>query len=635
MKFKNIHILSLCFCTILIFIIATGCEEVSVGNDFLSKPPELDFTRDSAFANAARAKEVLWNAYATLPQGIPKTRSNGSIPGERGGIGWAPQWGLTDLIGDGEPWDALTRYWGNGTYNADIASRFHPWFMPDKYDWIQELGWEGIRDSYIFLENVDQVPNMSASEKARLKAEAKMIVATHYVQLFRHYGGILYVNHAYKPDEDFHLERLTVMQTVDTLTSIIDDARKDLPFELDNPAQWSGRFTAAGAMALKVKLLSFAAPPLLNSNEAYMAGEAASEKLVWTGGYKRSLWERLRDASKELIDRIEGSAYYGMVNTGNPRADYRSAYYDRGTGETLLSFRLDYDFKRNGAYVFLNDPWNGFAVPLHNYAMKFPMKNGKSVDDPSSGYDPENPYVGRDPRFYETLKVNGGKHGGRKIELWIGGRERKNKRRDNVYTGYKLRKWRLDNVFPYGKIMQWPYMRIPEVFFAYAEALNELNGGPTPEAFRYVNKVRERVNVGPIEEYIGKPQNQITKQEFLDAVLNERAIELGCEDNRWFDMIRYKLKDVFTAENYAMDTTLKDAAKQKSDFTSFFQDSVDFSEHSTWFNYDITAVDKGALHWRDNFSPKWFFSAFPSVEVQKGYGLIQNPGWETSASDGN
>ena len=31
--------------------------------------------------------------------------------------------------------------------------------------------------------------------------------------------------------------------------------------------------------------------------------------------------------------------------------------------------------------------------------------------------------------------------------------------------------------------------------------------------------------------------------------------------------------------------------------------------------------------WTNNFDPKWYLSAFPSDEVNKGYGLVQNPGW--------
>jgi len=630
MKFKNIKILNFLFLGII--IITLGCEEIKIGNDFLSKPPEISYSLDSVFSSADRAREALWNAYSTLPWGMPYvfvTDVDGryDIPGNRGGIGCCPLWDLTDLTRHNMGWGPMPT-WRNGTVTANNVGNFGSW-GPAKYDFKDELGWEGIRDSYVFIDNVDRVPDMEESEKIKLKAEAKMIIATHYVQMFRHYGGILYVNHVYTPNEDMHLERLTIMQSVDTITSIIDEAKKDLPFELDNPAKWSGRFTSAGAMALKVKLLSFAASPLFNNDDPYMAGEAASEKLVWTGGYERSLWERLSSACEELISQIESSSYYGMVNTGDPRVDYLNSYYERGTGETLLSFRVFYDFQwYKSPDVIKNQTiqdWQAVAIPLHNYAKKFPMINGMSIENPASGYDPLNPYANRDPRLYEHVVVNGDQWRGRKAELWIGGRERKSTGDPQAYTGYRLRKWCLDPSRIVNKVSQWPYVRIPEIYLCYAEALNELNDGPTPEALMYANKSRERLGIGGIEEYIGKANlNEITKEEFLNALLNERAIELGCENIRWFDMVRYKMSEVFQTKDYAMDCTAKAAVYQPGfDFMN-----VDFSEHDQYFDYTIRELDTRTFDWQENFSPKYYLEPFPFSEVQKDYGLIQNPGWE-------
>ena len=609
-----------------VLIIAVGCEET----DFFSKPPELEYTRDSVFASADRAREALWNAYATLPQGVADTRGN--APGTRGGVGVETLWSLTDLTAAGNTWGTLYNLWITGNLTAVDANGTNT-----IYDFYTELGWDGIRDSYIFIDNVDRVPDMGEAEKTLLKAEAKMIIATHYVHMFRAYGGILYVDHAYSPNEDMHVERLTVLQSVDTINSMIDEAMPHLPFELEDPETWSGRFTSAGAMALRVKLLEFAAAPLLNSDEPYMpeSHEAVEKRLVWTGGYQRELWEDLRDACKELIDKIEASSYYGMVNTGNPGEDYTNGYWTRGTGETLLSFREIYEtgWEAGGPNWGVDQPitvwWTAFRVPLHNYVMKFPMQNGMSIDNPASGYDPQNPYANRDPRLYETIKVNGGSNRGRKAELWVGGRDRSDLRFRRAFTGYKLRKWVGDGNRPTGMIMHWPYFRIPELYLAYAEALNELNDGPTDEAFEYANKTRERVNVGSIEDFIGKPRSEITKEEFLDALLNERALELGCENVRWYDIVRYKITEVFQKRNLTMDIYLTEEAEAISNFSEVFQNEIDFSEHSQYFRYEIGETTMGALQaWQNDFSPKWYLMPYPYDEIQKDYGLVQNPGWE-------
>lgn len=616
---------------IIIIIISTSCEEIKVGNEFLSQPPELDYTLDSVFAKSSRAKEVLWNAYSTLPYGLGELPPDPTKP--------FPYWDLTDIVMDNVSW-GNTQHWRDGNVTPMDVDDFGNRFGPAKYDWALALGFEGIRDAYIFIDNVDRVPDMDEDERIRLKAEAKMIIATNYVEMFRNYGGILYVNHAYKPTEDTKLERLTIMQTVDTLTKMIDDSKDKLPVEIENPEVWSGRFTQAGALAVKVKLLTFAASPLFNSDEPFMpqSHQAIAEKLVWTGGYNRDLWVRTRDAAKELIDMIEGSSYYGLVNTGNPREDFTKAYFERGTGEALLSVRR-YDKVEApwhtdkvhiwGQEYFAGDKNGPKVLPQHNWVKKFPMKNGMSIDDPASGYDSSNPYANRDPRLYESVVTNGDNWLQRKAELWIGGRERKVKRGNHRdLTGYILRKWILDYRETLDRYTHWPYVRIPEVYLSYAEALNELNNGPTDEAFEYANKVRARVQVGPIENFIGKPRNQITKQEFLDAIINERAIELGCEGIRWFDMVRYKMEDVFKSPILAVDVTLKDTANTINNFSNFFQNEVELDEHSIFFNYEITELEIGTFRWATDFSPKYYLEPMPFKEIQKDYGLIQNPGWE-------
>ena len=141
------------------------------------------------------------------------------------------------------------------------------------------------------------------------------------------------------------------------------------------------------------------------------------------------------------------------------------------------------------------------------------MKMG-CLQNPESGYDPENPYHDRDPRLYETLLVNGGKYQSRKMELYEGGRDRITLRNVFADAGYKLFKWKLNLQTSEMHSNHWPYFRIPDLYLIYAECLNELNNGPTPAAFDYVNKVRERVGVGPIENFIGKSREETTKKDF-------------------------------------------------------------------------------------------------------------------------
>ncbi|MFW5877577.1 MAG: RagB/SusD family nutrient uptake outer membrane protein [bacterium] len=81
-------------------------------------------------------------------------------------------------------------------------------------------------------------------------------------------------------------------------------------------------------------------------------------------------------------------------------------------------------------------------------------------------------------------------------------------------------------------------LRLADIYLMYAEAENEINGGPTPEALEYLNKVRRRAYGYNIEEPSVVDYGNLDYKEFLDAVYKERRLELAYEGHRWFDLIR-------------------------------------------------------------------------------------------------
>jgi hypothetical protein len=94
-------------------------------------------------------------------------------------------------------------------------------------------------------------------------------------------------------------------------------------------------------------------------------------------------------------------------------------------------------------------------------------------------------------------------------------------------------------------------MRYAEILFIAAEALNEISG-PTPEAIGYVNEVRKRARNwnGKMTDFPADVPAGITKEAFLDLILDDRRLELAFELNRWFDIKRRKLGDkVFKGDN--------------------------------------------------------------------------------------
>ena len=96
----------------------------------------------------------------------------------------------------------------------------------------------------------------------------------------------------------------------------------------------------------------------------------------------------------------------------------------------------------------------------------------------------------------------------------------------------------------------------------------------------------------------------LTQVQFREAVVNERACEFVLEDVRWFDMARWKRDYDFSKKLHGINI---------------------FKNADGSFTYQLFELPSRA--WQKDWSSKWYLSALPPNEIQKGYGLIQNPGW--------
>ena len=588
MKIKHLFYIG-----IIITLFSTGCKKFEVGNSFLEKAPSSDVTIDTIFSSLQYAQRELWGAYQTLPYGL---NLDWSAKGNK--LGMDINEGLSDLNQSYLSWGGIMQLYYSGVYDAGIENSS----SNTKYSYTTEDSWLGIRKCWTFIENVDRVPDADAQTKKELKAEARMVMAVHYCDMYRNFGGIPWVNHAYAPTDNTNLPRLTSRATMDSIVALIDKAIPDLNWTIDDLGNWDGRFTQAAAMGLKARVLLFGASPLFNNSTPYLDGAAAQQKLVWNGSYDATLWQKAADAAKALIDKVNSQGGYQLVKTGKPRQDFQDGYYKRGNGEVLISTRVRYKSPGywDASYYFYQSAGGyGCVNPTQNYVDMFGMANGLPITDAASGYNPNDPYKNRDPRLYETIQTNGDYYQGRTVELWIGGRERPSATGTAAHSGYGPRKFYLEGNASTSiqSVVQWPYLRLPEIYLTFAEATNEVNNGPTADAYHYVNLVRNRVGLGDLPA-------GLTKDQFRKAVLNERACEFGFEEVRWFDLIRWKMSDDFTKTLHGMDIT---------------------KQTNGQFTYVLT--DLPVRFWKTTWSPKWYLSAFPSNEINKAYGLIQNPGW--------
>lgn len=599
-------------------------DQFKVGDGFLEKAPGIDVTLDSVFMNPDHARGFLWNAYTTLYYGL---NWDWSARGNKMNMGLMEA--LGDNFNSSLSWDNLNRSYYTGLYNASQEGDH------SKYSYADGEGqWTGIRKAWIFLENIDRTPGMDQAEKDRLKGEAKMIIACHYTDMYRHFGGLPLVRSSLTLENGKDIiERATARETLKFITDLCDEAYWVLPWALDEEdvEVWDGRITGATALGVKIRALLFGASPLFNDSEPYRqsSGEANSKKLTWMGSKDMQLWYDLEEACKEFMTQLELQGGYSLVNTGKPRDDFRAGYFNRGTKEMLLSTRIRSNIPSNvwdKDYYFLQSATNyGALNPTLEYVDMFPMADGTEFDSEEFWKDPvtgemlevvetdTDPFANRDPRLYETCLVNNHPDfQGRVGELWIGGRERKSDAHEGgVGSGFGLFKFLLDRQKTGNAPAEWPYLRLPEIFLSYAEALNELYG-PTSEVFTYVNKTRQRVGLKGLQEVF--PGRNWTSEEMLEEILKERAREFGAEEVRFFDMIRRKRVGDFKKILHGVDIY---RVKDPQDTNKFIPGRY------TYKKFDLTK-----RCWQGNgFDSKWYLSAFPINEVNKG-GLIQNPGWE-------
>lgn len=264
----------------------------------------------------------------------------------------------------------------------------------------------------------------------------------------------------------------------------------------------------------------------------------------------------------------------------------------------------------------------------------------------------------RDPRLYENLLVSGepwalnwismtGTSSGNIIETWVGGNDASTcvKNLDGTVseqltsfcpTGFGAIKYILyKNDYHRNNNMHWNVLTIPDMILMYAECLAEK--GRNTEAIAQVDLVRSRVGMKSINSSYNSSKNLATnKDNLIEEILRERACELGMTNARYIDMVRRKRTDWMTKQLHGMITfrMIKNAQNQwvRRNAPYFGDDKNSGQTEPSRFEYEFFELFQGkrVLWGQDPNSlnvKKWLMMPFPQDEINKNYGLIQNPGW--------
>ena len=633
---------------------ASSCSDLKFGNAFLEKAPGADMTLEQIFSSKLFAERELVGAYASLRTCLTVHSNNGRYEFQNGGnkIGWDNLDTMTDLMQSHCTWGGVIKTYYAGTYNAEAENAGYGkfGFLPD-----QEGAWTGIRRAWIFINNVDRVPDMTDEEKKVRKGEARMIIALQMHEMLRHFGGVPILDDYATPENEMTADysRRTVRQCVDFIVNMCEQAAKELPWTVADAD--NGRMTAAGALALKARVLQLAARPLFHASTPYLqaqeptAANKASVKedpglMTWLGSYTQENWQAVADACEDFFKKNteNGDAYRLVMPQTNDAEGYRLAfstcYADRESPEIIIHTGRaipTYYNTYHRMYFGLTDQgqagrgYGGGCVTL-NFVDMFTAADGTPsdyrkwlADHGHEGTLADNPFTGKDPRLYETVLIAGDRYRTRCAETWVDGLEHGSAANPKCATGFLIRKflWDYNDEF-LNKATNSAYIRLPELYLMYAEALNEL--GRSQEALSWLNKTRTRVGLPEMtlpnaarlhsgQTLPDYPECNLQGDKYLrEEILDERAREFCFEEVRWFDIAFWKREDLMRKILYGIQITRK---------------SGSFEEGNLVLTYsDPSKMDQGRI-WQDKFSPKWFLSAFPSDEINKGYGLVQNPGW--------
>lgn len=557
--------------------------------DYLDKESDTELTLPMVFEDKTRIEGWLANVYSHVPD---------------------PYWGYARRLG----WDILSD-------DMTASERWRQWdwkVIPMLLgEWTPSTDWDGnywarlpqlIREANIFIENVHPLPEqgISATEVTYMKAEMRFMIAYYYYLLSNTYGPVPFKPNYIAPT-DFNLADLMEGQrpyyeVVDWVDKELQEVAKILPAKYAEARKY-GRATSIMCLAVRARMLLFAASPLVNGNPDYANHKNKDGENLFSTTADKTKWAYAAQACKELIEAAEAAGHELYVEknkdgTIDPFMSYQNLFltrYDEGNTEILFARPggLEYGEYEKHATPQVSGGSGGLGV-TQSLVDAFFTENGLPINDDSeyveSGFsdsdetrdntvwDTEvnggaitesgtyNMYCHREPRFYITVSYNNSYFTQEKrLFNFFNGSADNPHTHDAPQNGYLIRK----KISPDLNVKQGTYKyrpgivyRLGEAYLNYAEALNESDPG-NGDILVYLNKIRERAGIRQYttgatdENYIHVDLND--QAEMRKLIRAERRVELSCEGIRYDDLRRWKeAENVLNGDFYGMNFSGKD-----------------------------------------------------------------------------
>lgn len=377
----------------------TACTDtIAVGNASLDKATSSTATIDSVFQSAEYTRQFVVGIYSKQYYGLPYYNGGTNMP--HAGNPYAGKFdGLTDC------WH---QFWnGAAVYNKYYTGSLTATTTRDDaldgplYSYDKEYQWKTIRSGLIFLANVSRTPEMQDEEKNRLKAETRCLMVDAFFNTFQHFGGIPIMDHPLETSEVAgEFPRRSVEDCVDWMVNQLDSAINESAFPWQVASTMDGRWTKAGAMALKCKVLQFAASPLLNPKDGKPYYDGVSEEvkpfIMYTDASKyQERWDAFAKACDDFYNELQAKGEYELETVAIPssantvakkapyyRLAYRRGYFLNASKEVLHTVRVQgNDIIGAGRYCW--HQWYTKTVarnaycPTQEYVEKFSWNDGE------------------------------------------------------------------------------------------------------------------------------------------------------------------------------------------------------------------------------------------------------------------
>lgn len=618
------------YLSIPVFVICMMLFTVSCNDEFLNTAPLDKISSDATWGDAALSQAFIFNVYSFLGYGGYEEQALAAYTDE-----------------------AMFTHAGRNinTFTEGSETPSNRAWMSSTYFW--DNMYLAIRQANIALENLPNATFTDTALRDVLLGEAHFLRAYYYHQLMRFYGGVPIIDRAYGLDEDYAVNRNTFEETINFIVSDLDMSAA----LLSGAAMTEGRATELASLALKSRVLLYAASDLHDAGKARAIDEGlASDLLAYTGGSQDSRWQAAKAAAEAAVNA--GSGYKldlsGPVSAADGQQNYTSIAMGGGSAagdaaaEVELIFQrtatTDYTVEDNwplgGLHYGVNNGPNGY----HNWAGNTPIQ--QLVDDyemmDGSKFDWGNPahasapYTDRDPRFYATILYDGADWKPRPSDVTAIDPA------DQIQTGYyddgagnlingidtresPIENWNGSRTHYYtrkfidpdpavvdglsaAQVVPWPFIRYTEVVLNFIEAA--LETGDEASAVDWLNRIRFRA---------GMPATTASGSELMDLYRNERRLELVYEEHRYHDARRWLIADQTVGRGIKAINVVGMLKPGESPHVPYRHDK-------SKYEYTYTVFDNTENETRV-WANKMYYRPIDRDEVNRNASLVQNPGY--------